>query len=90
MNITDLIQSFFGGDGAARLGQAAGLDLGSAQRALGVGLPLQLDALADHAATPGGPAQIAEAIENLPRFGSVQEAMEGADGAQNLRQAGEL
>ncbi|MCD0156792.1 efflux RND transporter periplasmic adaptor subunit [Deinococcus sp. 6GRE01] len=31
MNITDLIQSFFGGDGAARLGQAAGLDLGSAQ-----------------------------------------------------------
>lgn len=90
MNITDLIQSFFGGDGAARLGQAAGLDLGSAQRALGVGLPLQLDALADHAVTPGGPAQIAEAIENLPRFGSVQEALSAPDGAQNLRQAGEL
>ncbi|GAA5441794.1 hypothetical protein Dcae01_03335 [Deinococcus caeni] len=90
MNITDLIQSFFGGDGAARLGQAAGLDLASAQRVLGVGLPLQLDALADHAATPGGPARIAEAIENLPRFGSVQEALGVADGAQNLRQAGEL
>ncbi|GAA0514050.1 DUF937 domain-containing protein [Deinococcus depolymerans] len=90
MNITDLIQSFFGSEGAARLGQAAGLDPSSAQRALGIGLPLQLDALADHAATPEGPAQIAEAIENLPRFDSVQDALNAPDGAQNLQQAGEL
>ncbi|GGR63174.1 hypothetical protein GCM10008959_26470 [Deinococcus seoulensis] len=90
MNITDSIQSFFGGDGAARLGQVAGLDAQTAQRVLSAGLPLQLDALADHARGAQGQAQIAEAIQNLPQFGSVQEALEGADGPQNLQQAGDL
>ena len=90
MNITDLIQSFFGGDGATRLGQVSGLDAQTAQRVLSAGLPLQLDALADHARGAEGQSQIAEAIQNLPQFSSVQDALAGADGAQNLQQAGEL
>lgn len=90
MNVTDLMQSFFGGDSAAKLGQAAGLDVQAAQKALGVGLPMQLDALADHAGSAQGQSQIMEAIQNLPKFGSVAEALGGADGASNLQRAGEL
>ncbi|WP_291430644.1 DUF937 domain-containing protein [Deinococcus sp.] len=90
MNITDLIQSFFGGDGASRLGQVSGLDAQTAQRVLSAGLPLQLDALADHARGAEGQSQITEAIQNLPKFGSVQDALAGTDGVQNLQQAGEL
>lgn len=90
MNVTDLIGSFFGGDNAAKLGQVVGLDAQSAQKALGVGLPMQLDALADHASNPQGQAQIADAIQNLPKFGSIGDALSGADGALNLQRAGEL
>lgn len=90
MNVTDLMQSFFGGDNAAKLGQVVGLDAASAQKALGTGLPMQLDALADHAGTAQGQSQIMEAIQNLPKFGSVGEALSGADGAVNLQRAGEL
>ncbi|MFD1732397.1 DUF937 domain-containing protein [Deinococcus malanensis] len=90
MNLTDLMQTYFGDAATEQLGRAAGLELLAAQRALGVGLPLTLDALADHAATPPGQAHIAEAIDNLPRFGSVQEALAEADGAANLQQAGEF
>lgn len=90
MNVTDLIQSFFGGEHGAQLGQAAGLDAQAAQNALSTGLPLQLDALADHAGTPEGQSQIAEAVENLPRFGSVHDALAAPDGAMNLQRAGEL
>lgn len=90
MNVMDLIQSFFNSAGSAQLGQAVGLDPQTAQRALGVGLPMQLDALADHATTAQGQSQIAEAIQNLPDFGSVQDALSGTDGAVNLQRAGEL
>ncbi|WP_309571757.1 DUF937 domain-containing protein [Deinococcus sp.] len=90
MNVMDLIQSFFNSEGAAHLGQSVGLDTQTAQRALGVGLPMQLDALADHASSADGQSQIAEAIQNLPNFGSVQDALDGPDGASNLHRAGEL
>ena len=70
--------------------RASGLDIQAAQRALSVALPMQVDALADHAATPQGEAQIADAMQNLPAFGSVQEALDSADGASNLERAGEL
>ncbi|ACO45291.1 DUF937 domain-containing protein [Deinococcus deserti] len=90
MNVTDLMQTYFGDAETEQLGRAAGLDLLSAQRALGVGVPLTLDALADHAASPAGQTHVAEAIDNLPRFGSVQEALAEADGAANLQQAGEF
>ncbi|WP_295820542.1 DUF937 domain-containing protein [uncultured Deinococcus sp.] len=90
MNVMDLIQSFFDGEGSARLGQVVGLDAQTAQRALGAGLPMQLDALADHATTAQGQSQIVEAIQNLPDFGSVHDALAGTDGAANLQRAGEL
>ncbi|WP_255578455.1 DUF937 domain-containing protein [Deinococcus sp. KSM4-11] len=86
----ELIQSFFNSEGAAQLGQSVGLDASAAHRGLGVGLPLQLDALADHAGSAEGQSQIAEAIQNLPHFGSVQDALGGTDGASNLQRAGEL
>ena len=50
MNIADLIQSYFDGDNAQRLGQAVGIDGNLAQKALSIGLPMQVNALADHAA----------------------------------------
>lgn len=89
MNIADMIQSYFGGS-ADILGQKAGLDTSTAQRVLSNGLPLQLEALAQHAAKPEGKTQINDAISNLPDFGSVKEALSEADGANNLMRAGEL
>lgn len=90
MNITDLIQSYFSGDSAARLGQAVGVDAGLAQKALSVGLPMYLSALADHASQPEGQKQLLEAISSLPNFGSVTEVLSASDGASNLQRAGEL
>lgn len=90
MNVTDLMKDYFGGAAAEHLGRAAGLDAQTAQKALGLGLPMQLDALADHAGTTQGQAQIADAIQNLPQFGSVQDALSSAGGASNLQRAGEL
>lgn len=86
----DIIQSYFSGEAVRQLGQAASLDATVTQRALSLGLPLQLDALAAHAAQPEGRTQLGEAISNLPRFGSVAEALASPNGAANLRQAGEL
>ena len=44
----DIIQSYFSGEAVRQLGQAASLDATVTQRALSLGLPLQLDALAAH------------------------------------------
>lgn len=90
MNIADLIQSYFDGDNAQRLGQAVGIDGNLAQKALSIGLPMQVNALADHAANPQGQAQIMEAISSLPQFGSISDVLGSADGAGNLQRAGEL
>ncbi|GHF59863.1 hypothetical protein HNQ07_003810 [Deinococcus metalli] len=90
MNVMDTIQTFFSPEASARLGQSAGLDAPAAQRALEVGLPLQLDALAEYAGRPEGQAQIAEAVENLPDFGSVAAALDDPAGAETLERAGEL
>ena len=84
------LQSFFGTDAAQLLGQAAGLDATQTQRALSLGLPMQLDALAEHAEQPEGRAQIAEAVGTLPPFASVAEALAAPGGADALTQAGEL
>ncbi|AKH17336.1 DUF937 domain-containing protein [Deinococcus soli (ex Cha et al. 2016)] len=89
MNFTELLHSFFDEPATTELGRVAGLDPAAARRVLETGLPLQLDALAAQAGTPGG-AHIAEAIDSLPRFESVQGALNEPDGAQNLQQAGEL
>lgn len=86
----DIIQSYFSQEAVAYLGQVVGLDPTLTQRALSLGLPLQIDALAAHAETPEGRARLGEAISNLPRFGSVQEALSTPSGAVNLQQAGEL
>lgn len=90
MNIADLIQSYFDGDNAQRLGQAVGIDGNLAQKALSIGLPMQVNALADHAANPQGQSQIMEAISSLPQFGSIADVLGSADGAGNLQRAGEL
>ncbi|NTY00673.1 DUF937 domain-containing protein [Deinococcus sp. JMULE3] len=89
MNFTELLHSFFDEQATADLGRVAGVDPAAARRALEAGLPLQLDALAAQAGTPMG-AHIAEAIESLPRFESVQGVLNEPDGASNLQQAGEL
>ncbi|WP_162176601.1 DUF937 domain-containing protein [Deinococcus frigens] len=90
MNATDLIQSYFDADAVARLAQAVGLEPDMAGRVLEAGLPLQLRALAGSANTPEGEAMIANAVDSLPRFGSVAGALEQSGGAANLQQAGEL
>lgn len=89
MNVSDVLESYFG-PAAERLGQAAGLDAREAERVLQVGVPLQLDALADLARTPEGQAQIAEALANIPIFSSVEAALNEPDGVSHLQQAGEL
>lgn len=86
----DIIQSYFSPEAVSQLGQVAGLDATLTQRALSLGLPLQLDALAAHASTPEGRTQLGEALSNLPRFGSVSEALSAPSGALNLQQAGGL
>ncbi len=90
MKVIEIIQAYFGGDGAARLGQVAGLDAQTSQKVLNYGLPLQLDALAIHAETKQGQDQIVDAIQNLPKFGSIQSALAEPGGAANLQRAGEL
>ncbi len=89
MNIMQDLQTYFGA-GAARLGEAAGLDPQAAARTLGTGVPRQLAALAVHAAAPGGRAQVQEAVDNLPAFGSVSEVLDDPAGAGHLEQAGAL
>lgn len=86
----DIIQSYFSPEAVSQLGQVAGLDATLTQRALSLGLPLQLDALAAHASTPEGRTQLGEALSNLPHFGSVGEALSAPSGALNLQQAGGL
>lgn len=90
MNVTDLLETYFGPVAAERLGQAAGLDAEDAEQVLRRGLPLQLDALAEHARTPEGQAQIAEALANVPPFPSVEAALSEPEGVSHLQQAGEL
>ncbi|GAA5534744.1 DUF937 domain-containing protein [Deinococcus aluminii] len=90
MNVADLLESYFGRSSAEQLGRATDLSAEDAARVLREGLPLQLDALADHARTPEGQAQVAEALANVPDFPSVEAALNEPDGATHLRQAGEL
>ncbi|MEF2278692.1 DUF937 domain-containing protein [Deinococcus sp. YIM 134068] len=90
MNVTELLQTYFGPADAERLGRAAGLSGAEAERALREGLPRQLAALADHARTPGGREQLTEAMESLPAFGGVGAALGEPGGADTLQQAGGL
>jgi hypothetical protein len=90
MTLLDQIQSYFGDGAAEQLARAVKLTPEQARTALHDGLPLQLDALVDHAASSEGREQIGEAVQNLPRFGSVQDALNDADGASNLERAGEM
>ncbi|BDP40884.1 hypothetical protein DAETH_08530 [Deinococcus aetherius] len=75
---------------AGRLGREAGLGPAEAERVLREGLPLLRAALADHARTPEGERRIAEAVQNLPRFTSVEAALGGPGGAAALLRAGQL
>lgn len=90
MNLFELLQRNFGPAEAARLGREVGLDAAEAGRVLREGLPLYLAALAAHARTGEGPGQIDGAMENLPRFASVEAALRGPDAATTLQRAGEL
>lgn len=90
MNVSDLLQSYFGPASAERLGREAGLSAAEAGRVLRAGLPLQLGALADHARTPEGQEQIGEAVRSLPAFASVEDALSGPEGASQLGQAGAI
>ncbi|EYB67771.1 hypothetical protein DEIPH_ctg032orf0004 [Deinococcus phoenicis] len=90
MNVAELIESYFGPAAAQQLGRVAGLEATDAEQVLRQGLPLQLAGLADHARTPEGEAQIAEAVQNLPTFTSVEVALNDPEGAGHLQQAGEL
>lgn len=90
MTLLDQIQSYFGAGAAEQLARAVKLTPEQARTALHAGLPLQLDALVDHAVSSEGREQIGEAVQNLPRFASVQDALNDADGASNLERAGEM
>ncbi|MFB9993617.1 DUF937 domain-containing protein [Deinococcus oregonensis] len=90
MTLLDQIQSYFGGGAAEQLAHVVKLTPDQARTALHAGLPLQLDAIVDHAATSEGREQLVEAIQNLPKFGSVKDALNDADGASNLERAGEM
>ncbi|MFC5848546.1 DUF937 domain-containing protein [Deinococcus petrolearius] len=89
MTSTQDLQSYFAA-GAARLGEAAGLDPQAAARTLAAGLPRQLAALAAHAALPEGREQVQEAVSTLPAFGPVAEVLDDPAGAEHLEQAGAL
>lgn len=80
---------FFHDQGASLLGQAAGLDTETARKALSLGLPRQLQAVSDHAQTPQGWSQIAQAVQIIPRFSSVRDALNSGNGAADLDRAGE-
>lgn len=88
-NAQPFIDWFFENNGAALLGQAVGLDAETTQRALKQGLPMQLQALAEHANTRLGDHQISEAIAAMPPFPSVMEALSMGRGASDLERAGE-
>ncbi|WP_019587485.1 DUF937 domain-containing protein [Deinococcus apachensis] len=90
MNVAELIQTYFDAPSTERLGREVGLSAADAERVLRAGLPLQLGALADHARTPGGQADIGEALGSLPAFASVEDALSGPEGASQLGQAGAL
>lgn len=90
MNVTELLETYFGSADAERLGRVAGLNGAEAERALCEGVPLQLAALADHARTPEGREQLTEAMDGLPAFGSVEAALNEPNGADILHQAGGL
>lgn len=90
MNLADLMNSLFGAASAARLGRAVGLDAADAARVLHAALPLQFGALAEHSRSAQGRDQIAEAVQTLPAFASVDEALSGPEGASTLERAGEL
>lgn len=88
MSILNQIQDFFSAEASSKLGQVVGLDAGLTQKALNAALPLQLKAISEHAANPAGQKDILDAINNIPRFGSVQEALSSNDGAGQLQEAG--
>lgn len=90
MNVSELIQTYFDAPSTERLGREAGLSAADAEQVLRAGLPLQLGALADHARTPGGRADIGEALGSLPAFTSVADALSSPEGASQLGQAGAL
>ncbi|UQN05232.1 DUF937 domain-containing protein [Deinococcus sp. QL22] len=90
MTLLDQIQSYFGAGAAEQLGRAVNLSPDQARTALHAGLPLQLDAIVDHASSAEGREQLVDAVQNLPQFASVQDALNDADGASNLERAGEM
>jgi hypothetical protein len=90
MTLLDQIQSYFGDGAAEQLARTVKLTPEQARTALHEGLPLQLDALVDHAASSEGREQVLEAVQNLPQFASVQAALNDEDGASNLERAGEM
>ncbi|WP_216328888.1 DUF937 domain-containing protein [Deinococcus aestuarii] len=90
MDVSEEWQVELGPAAAGRLGREAGLGEAEAGRVLREGLPLLRAALAEQARTPGGERQIAEAVQNLPRFAGVEAALGGPGGAQALLRAGQL
>lgn len=90
MTLLDQIQTYFGDGAAEQLARTVQLTPDQARTALHAGLPLQLDAIVDHATTSEGREQLVDAVQNLPKFGSVKDALNDADGASNLERAGEM
>ncbi|MDO4262671.1 MAG: DUF937 domain-containing protein [Deinococcus sp.] len=90
MNIEELFRSQFGPESARELGQVLGLEAQQASRLLDRAVRSQLEALAQHAKSDSGRAQVLDAIANLPRFRDVRQALTEQGGAASLQLAGEL
>lgn len=89
VNAQSIIDWFFENSGAENLGRAVGLNAETARRVLAQGLPQQLRILADYANTRPGDHQIGEAVNVIPTFPSVMEALSMGNGALDLERAGD-
>ncbi|MFC6592152.1 DUF937 domain-containing protein [Deinococcus lacus] len=90
MNITEFIQTQFGADSAQHLSRVFGVPAPALEALMDQGVRLQLSALADHAQTAQGQAEILDAIDNIPLFASVAQGLNEERGEEHLKVAGEI
>lgn len=88
MQMHKLVDWYLLGDSPERMAAVAGIDRSQGNDTLKAIVPFLVTAISEHAEHPEGQQQILEAIQIIPRFETVKEALDAENGIAKLQRAG--